>query len=185
MTSITIPDSIIQIGANPFENCYSLKTINVSSTHPTLAVINGVLVEKTEKRLVCYPCAFTSSSYAIPHGIKIIGDFAFSNCSSLTSITIPDSVTDIEYYAFSWCDCLTSISIPNSVIYIWNFAFCDCYSLTSISIPDSVSAIGYGAFLGCDSLTDISVSRGSYAEQYCKDNGLPYNYPDANDWLLN
>ena len=49
----------------------------------------------------------------------------------------------------------------------------------------NVTSIGDKAFSYCDSLTSVTVSRNSYARQYCIDNGLPYTYPDANDWLLN
>ncbi len=44
-----------------------------------------------------------------------IGNYAFSGCSSLTSITIPNNVTSIGNFAFSRCSSLTSITIPNSV----------------------------------------------------------------------
>ncbi|MBR6667015.1 MAG: leucine-rich repeat domain-containing protein [Clostridia bacterium] len=161
LTSITIPDSVTSIGRNPFRHCDKLTSIIVSVDHPTLATIDGVLFEKSTKTLVCYPRAFTAKIYAIPQDIKIIGDEAFYSCSSLTSITIPDSVTSIGDDAFIFCD-----------------------SLTTITIPDSVTSIGDDAFYWCDALTSITVGRDSYARQYCIDNGLPYTYPDANDWLL-
>ena len=56
--------------------------------------------------------------------------------------------------------------------------------LQSVSISESVTAIGDEAFAGCPNLT-LTVTRDSFAVQYCKDNGIAYQYADANDWLLN
>lgn len=49
------------------------------------------------------------------YNVTAIGDHAFENCPSLTSVIIPNSVTSIGVDAFSECSRLTSISIPNSV----------------------------------------------------------------------
>ena len=204
LTSITIPDSVTTIGANPFDSCGKLTDIQVSPDHPALAVADGVLFTKADQRLVCYPCAFTAESYIIPQGIKAIGDWAFSFCDNLTSITIPDSVTAIGDWAFFSCSNLTSVTIPDSVTSIGNSVFYDCSSLTSVTISDSVTSIGDNAFLGCNNLTSITipdsvtfigdsafaecpttltltVPRNSYAEQYCRDNGLKYTCTDAPD----
>jgi len=81
-----------------------------------------------------------------------IGNSAFQQCNSLTSITIPDSVTTIGDSAFAWCYSLTSIIIPDSVTSIGMQAFHQCESLASITIPNSVTSIGWGAFFGCLSL---------------------------------
>ena len=83
-----------------------------------------------------------------------IGDCAFMNCSSLTSITIPDSVTSIGREAFSSCYGLTSIKLPNSVTNIDASAFFSC-AMTSIEIPDSVTNIGFAAFGNCNKLDTI------------------------------
>ena len=65
----------------------------------------------------------------IPDSVTSIGESAFSECSSLTSINIPDSVTSIGDHAFSRCSSLTSITIPNSVTSIGENAFEGCYNL--------------------------------------------------------
>ena len=70
----------------------------------------------------------------IKDGVTSIGNFAFYNCKSLTSITIPDSVTSIELAAFNNCNNLTSITIPDSVTSIGAMAFYSCSNLQTISL---------------------------------------------------
>ena len=74
---------------------------------------------------------------SIVKGITSIGNWAFRNCTSLTSITIPDSVTTIGGGAFYCCTGLTSITIPDGVTTIEGGAFYECTGLTSITIPNS------------------------------------------------
>ena len=157
LTSVSIPDSVEQIGTNPFAACSALKTISVSPEHPYFATIDGVLFRKADKALISYPAGIKSSTYTIPQGVAVIGDSAFFACSSLTSVSIPDSVTSIGDSAFTLCSSLTSVSIPDSVTSIGDAAFESCDSLTSVSIPDSVTSIGDYAFGSCTSLTSVSI----------------------------
>ena len=89
--------------------------------------------------------------------VTSIGNFAFDDCSSLTSVTIPNSVTSIGSDAFRGCSSLPSVTIPNSVTSIGSSAFSGCSSLTSIVIPDGVTSIGVRAFYKCSSLTSIII----------------------------
>ena len=67
-------------------------------------------------------------------GVTSIGDSAFRDCSSLTSIKIPAGVTSIGDFAFEYCYGLTSIEIPAGVTSIGNRAFYNCNGLTSITV---------------------------------------------------
>jgi len=173
LTSITIPDSVTSVGANPFRECTRLTEINVSPNHPKLSVIDGVLFDHDEQRLICYPYAFKAADYTIPQGIRSIGDYAFADSSSLRSVTIPDSVTSIGSNAFYSCGTLTSVTIPDSVTSIGSNAFYFCEALTSVTIPDSVTSIGTWAFSSCPALTSVTVldgvtKIGMYAFSSCK-----------------
>ena len=81
-----------------------------------------------------------------------IGDYAFYNCSGLTSITLPSGVTSIGEGAFMGCSGLTSVT---SIGY---YAFVYCSGLTSLTLPSSVTSIGGKAFNGCNGLTSVYVS---------------------------
>ena len=74
-------------------------------------------------------------------------------------------VTTIGEWAFYDCDSLTSVTIGNSVTVIGDFAFYDCDNLTSVTIGDSVTAIGVMAFAHCKNLTSIVVDENNPAYQ--------------------
>ena len=86
-----------------------------------------------------------------------IGDYAFSGCTSLASVTIPDSVTSIDISVFYGCTSLASVTIPDSVATIGSIAFKGCTGLTSVTIGNSVTSIGSSAFQECSSLSSIDI----------------------------
>ena len=87
----------------------------------------------------------------------VIGNYAFSGCSGLTSLTLPSNVTSIGYSAFYGCIRLTSLTLPSSVTSIGSSAFEGCSSLTSLILPSSVTEIGSSAFYGCSGLTSLTL----------------------------
>ena len=96
----------------------------------------------------------------IEDGVTSIGDYAFYNCTSLTSVTIGSGLTSIGDGAFDLCWSLTSVTIPDGVTSIGDYAFYECSSLTSITIPDAVTSIGSEAFAWCTSLTSVTIGSG-------------------------
>ena len=144
LISVTIPDSITNIGDFAFAMCSSLNSI---------AIPDGVM------SLGDFAFARCSNltSITIPNSITSIGERTFEDCSSLTSITLPESLTNIDRRAFYNCTSLTSITIPSSVTVIDESTFDKCTALTSVTIPDSVTTIGNYAFYGCTNLTSVTI----------------------------
>ncbi len=100
VTSITIPDSVTEIGDRAFECCDELTSVTIG---------NGVTSIGASAFDQCYDL----TSVTIPDSVTSIGFKAFCSCWGLTSITIPDSVTSIGAEAFEYCDNLEEVHFEN------------------------------------------------------------------------
>jgi hypothetical protein len=112
------------------------------------------------------------TSVKIPDLVTTIGGHAFENCSSLVSVTIGNKVTTIGEASFHQCSKLASVEIPNSVTTIGNSAFASCSNLVTATIGSSVTTIGGYAFSGCSKLASVTIpdlvtTIGSYAFENC------------------
>jgi len=174
LKKVTLPDSLKDFVICPFVRCRNLTEIVVSPDHPYLEVIDGVLFSRAEKKLLCYPLGFTAEKYIIPPGTKEIEEYAFYFDDNLKEIIIPDSMTEIGEAAFNCCYRLERVTIPDGVTKIGPEAFRGCDCLEEVRIPESVTEIADNAFLHCPEKLTIFVRLGSYAETFCKEQGLNY-----------
>ena len=179
LISITIPNSVTNIGTSALENTAWY------NNQPDGLVYAGKVAYKYKGTMP------SNTNIVLEEGTLGITDYAFYRCRGLTNINIPNSVTSIGELAFAGCSGLTSISIPQSVTSIGKEAFVGC-GLTSVTvekenlnydsrnncnaiietasntlitgsnttiIPSSVTSIGRSAFYGCSGLTSISISN--------------------------
>ncbi len=103
----------------------------------------------------------------------VIGEFAFSGCSGLTSLTLPAGITEIGSGAFQGCSGLTSLNLPDGITSIGEYAFYGCSGLTSIyAYAEKVPKIGSYAFGGCDAKKcTVYVPKGTYDDYRLSDFG--------------
>ncbi len=156
LTQITLDASVVNIDANPFQNCTALSTINVASGNKAFAVYNGMLFTADMKRLIACP-ATKSGQVMIPGSVTEISPVAFSCCESMTSVNIPGTVSRIGALAFQNCTTLQSVRIPDAVTVIQPSTFVGCTSLASVWIPDNLTEIGSDAFAYCTSLGKVFI----------------------------
>ncbi len=109
--------------------------------------------------------------------VTSIGEGAFVDGVSLTSVIIPNSVINIGVATFNDCTSLTNVIIPNSVLSIGNGAFDGCANLPSVTIPNSVTNIGEQAFTACFSLTNITVAANN--PDFSSVNGVLFDQTQA------
>jgi hypothetical protein len=149
LTDLTIPNSVKTIGREAFYGCIGLVSINVNAGNSAYSSANGILFNKDKTTLVIYPGGKTGS-YAIPNSVTTIGEYAFSGCTGLTSVTIGNSAQTIGDYAFYHCSGLTSITIGNSVKTIGNQAFVGCSNLTNMTLDMTTIPSARGGVWGND-----------------------------------
>ena len=135
------------------------------SANPLRADVSGLftyqVIGGTQVTITDYPKnaagAVTIPAQIVGLPVTSINEYAFADCTGLTSVTIPASVTSLGNYEFSGCTGLTSVTLPASVTSIDNSSFSGCTGLSSITLPASVTFIGSGAFSGCTGLTSVSL----------------------------
>ena len=145
LISVTIPGSVTSIGEAAFAG--GSTSVNVSRENKNYCSVDGGLYDK-QKTTIFHPVKIQNGAFRVPDGVNRIGDSAFFDCTSLTSVIIPKSVTSIG-----------------------SLAFLGCIRLTNVTIPDGVTSIGDAAFAG--STTSINVSREN--KNYCSVDGGLYN----------
>ncbi len=172
LPTISIPNNVKNIGCEVFNSCSKLVAICVDELNSYYTAKDGVLFNKDKTVLIQYPAGKRDVSYDVPDSVNTIEKFAFSYCTTLSSIGLSKSTQKIDDYAFSGCTNLVSITIPETVVTLGSGVFKNCSSLTSIALPNNINIINNELFYGCTNLVSFSIpdsvkSIGAYAFYNC------------------
>lgn len=176
-----------ELNANPYSVTELKKSWSFVKNEDGTAIITGykgtrtevIVPEKIGKDTMTEIGGGAFSGLSLSSAVRLVKrrvpqDILEFRCT-ITNITLPESVGEIGKYAFANCSALRVVIIPQNLRNIGDFAFLSCHELEEISLPKSVSEIGMRAFTDCPKLT-VTVVKGSYAEEYCKENHIKFKY---------
>lgn len=138
-----------EIGANAFEGCYSLESVNIPEM---VTQIGGYAFKRCN----------SLKSLSLPD-LKIVPRGLFYE-SGITEINIPNTVSKIKFEAFSSCYNLETVIINSSECTVEDCVFDDCVSLKKVDTPKS-GKFRYpeNAFRDCIKLSRVSIPKGIYS----------------------
>ena len=190
LSEMTIPKSVIRIDTNAIPSYCTINVYCPSAGYDYRSTNRVILndsfttgqdtyyyIVKEDGTIEIIGTTTTSTELTIPveiNGITVssVGDYGFSDCTTLNSITIPANIKTIGKYAFQKCTGLVNATIPATVDSVGDYAFYNCTALMYVTIAEGVDALGEGVFYNCVSLQeaaipDSAVSMGGYAFYNC------------------
>jgi len=168
ITSLTIPSAVETIGEGAFYGCSNLQSVHWKAVDCTVAggaatplfaacdKLNYVHVSGGVKRVPAYAfigAPITAVSFAT--GVECVGDYAFSGCTALRSVTLPQGVLTVGEGAFRGCSAVETVILPDSLQTIGSYAFMSCKGMREITVGRGLQTVGYAAFLDCAALSSV------------------------------
>lgn len=181
--SCEIPETVNRVGVGAFSGCWALQS--------DLVFRGDVVLAASAFGTGPYSRGSDVASLTILDADRVlIGPRAFGICRGLDRVSIAAKEARVQGAAFASCEHLREVSLGEGCRTVGESAFQRCGELRSLSLPASVEWIGDGALLngeekGYDAVMDmyvstilctmtVTVAPGSYAEAYCRENGIPY-----------
>ena len=167
LKSISMPNSIQEIGSYAFAGCTSLESVSIPTSVKNVSpyTFSGCTSLKTitlhsgieELGAFAFENCTALKSITLNEGLKTISNNAFDNCSSLEGITIPDSVTTLGNMAFRKATSLKYVNFSKALESIGNSTFQFCASLESVELHENITSLGNSTFSDCRGLKTLRI----------------------------
>lgn len=166
--SISFGKNIKRIGYRAFESCRNLTTITLPESLEEIGdqsfigcgLISIVIPDSVKKAGTnCFTGCDNLKSVKISKNLLTIPAYMFSQCPRLENINMADSIKKIDDAAFKGCG-VVNLQLPSSLEYIGYGAFARCMNLSQIMLPASIKYIDGEAFNGCKRLATVTFEKG-------------------------
>ena len=191
LTSVIIPESVTNIGTNAFYGCSNLNEAKVIVTDFSSFCNNHIMHSffygLTNSNISLIDAEGNEiKEFVIPEDVTSIGNYAFSKCSGLTSVTIPESVTSIGSSAFAGCK-LEKVFAYNPLTKIASDSFSDrMFQHTMLYIPYGTwgQAIFEGDWYRFNNIREVTTTRQSLSQgrAYTMMNAQSFGYAVYNEY---
>ena len=161
LNTVTLPQTVTEIGDSAFQNCVRLAAVNFPDR---LIAIGEAAFKESGASYVKLPDSLTTMGkeafrccdrlvgVEIGNGLAEISEDAFRDCKALTYVSFGTGLKSIKEHAFMLCTSLPSAELPEGLESVWAGAFNGCTSLKQVTLPATLTTLAAGAFYGCTSL---------------------------------
>lgn len=176
IVSVVIPDSIIEIGQNTFNNCKNLVSVTIGANSSLAKIGNNAFSG----------CSSLEEIY-LPAGVTELGDSVFNNCGSLKNFTVAQGNTAYRSENGHLIERATdtlirgghNATVPNGVKAIEKAAFRRTTGITELTIPVSVTTIG-NYFIADSTVTTIRYQGTETEWNAIEKSATMWNYGNRN-----
>lgn len=170
ITSVTLPNSVTELGKGCFSRCGGLESITLSENLTSLPD-------------QCLYWCDKLTSITIPEGVTSLGDECFDHCQKLKSVTLPEGLTTLGDNCFSYCS-FTTLTLPESLTTVGDYCFFYNINLGRMTLPDGITSLGNSCFSQCTQLISVDLpknitSLGEYFFYKCSKNLKEVTLPEG------
>ena len=165
LKSITLPDTITDVGIYSFSGCTNLESVEwgdsitgiASRTFNECSALKNVTIPANTDEIgsAAFKGCGSLESIIIPEKVEIVYGSSFDKCVNLKEVTFLGDDTVINSNVFSNCESLSKVVLPKNLKSIEASTFKYCYALEEITIPAMVEKVDTDAFKYCKNLKTV------------------------------